>query len=379
MPSVSENSPYVVIECLEFGVPFLTSDVGGTGELVHENDAADVLVEPKATAFASGIERAIRHGSTIARPRLPMADVNRKYASWFAQRRANRDKPRITGSGFEAMYPRQDCTDRTLKRVSSVEISIIITTSDTADHTHLVESFKSAMAQRCRRVEVIIVSPSDGLLSRLQSSGVDVASLRIVRDRSRAAASARGRYLLFMRDDTLLFPWSSSDLLHIALRTGAIAVTTSPLYCRADLMSNLATDFAPVNTSIYDYHLIAGGPVTAGLFVNTFGGNTFMIGRREFAVLKKGERQRPTLPEGYEEWEMYAKLHLAGLHVEHSIEPVSVTQHSSVDKSSANVYHGTLEATRPFFEHLQHGSTQMSIDWSTLQRLFLGITTFVKQ
>ena len=34
IPSLLDNSPNVVYECLEDGIPFLASDTGGIGELV---------------------------------------------------------------------------------------------------------------------------------------------------------------------------------------------------------------------------------------------------------------------------------------------------------------------------------------------------------
>ena len=52
MPStVSENSPYVVLECLENHIPFIATMVGGTPELVHSGDHPYVLVAPNAEAL----------------------------------------------------------------------------------------------------------------------------------------------------------------------------------------------------------------------------------------------------------------------------------------------------------------------------------------
>ncbi|WP_407525577.1 glycosyltransferase [Methylobacterium oryzisoli] len=43
MPSLIENSPCTVGECLTLGVPFIAGRVGGTGELLHADSLADAL------------------------------------------------------------------------------------------------------------------------------------------------------------------------------------------------------------------------------------------------------------------------------------------------------------------------------------------------
>jgi glycosyltransferase involved in cell wall biosynthesis len=68
MPSLLENSPYAVAECIEHGIPFVGADVGGTPELVAEEDRARVLRKPTAAAFAAALEDALRNGAGPARP-----------------------------------------------------------------------------------------------------------------------------------------------------------------------------------------------------------------------------------------------------------------------------------------------------------------------
>jgi hypothetical protein len=80
MPSLLENSPYAVAECLEHGVPFLAADVGGTPELVAEEDRARVLHPPTAEAFATALADALRHGLAPARPARAPEDA---LASWL--------------------------------------------------------------------------------------------------------------------------------------------------------------------------------------------------------------------------------------------------------------------------------------------------------
>ena len=71
MPSLIENSSMAVYETLEQRVPFIATAVGGSPELIVEEDHADCLVEPTAQALADRMEHALQEGQVIARPNSP--------------------------------------------------------------------------------------------------------------------------------------------------------------------------------------------------------------------------------------------------------------------------------------------------------------------
>src|SRR5262249_43913267 len=52
MPSLVDNSPMVIYECLEHGIPFLASSEGGGPELVAAEDRPRSFVEPRAEKLA---------------------------------------------------------------------------------------------------------------------------------------------------------------------------------------------------------------------------------------------------------------------------------------------------------------------------------------
>jgi glycosyltransferase involved in cell wall biosynthesis len=79
MPSLLENSPYAVSECIEHGIPFLATAVGGTPELVATEDCARVLRRPDPDDFASALEEALRSG--IA-PACPARNPDVSLADW---------------------------------------------------------------------------------------------------------------------------------------------------------------------------------------------------------------------------------------------------------------------------------------------------------
>jgi glycosyltransferase involved in cell wall biosynthesis len=59
MPSLEDNSPSTVYECLQLRVPFIASAVGGTAELVAAEDRERVLFEPTAAGIAAALRRAL--------------------------------------------------------------------------------------------------------------------------------------------------------------------------------------------------------------------------------------------------------------------------------------------------------------------------------
>jgi O-antigen biosynthesis protein len=62
MPSLQENSPNTVYECLESGIPFIASDVGGVRELIGPADRARVLFEPTAAGVEGALRRVLSEG-----------------------------------------------------------------------------------------------------------------------------------------------------------------------------------------------------------------------------------------------------------------------------------------------------------------------------
>jgi glycosyltransferase involved in cell wall biosynthesis len=81
MPSLRENSPNTVYECLEHGIPFVASDVGGVSELIAPEDRPRVLFEPTP----EGVERALRavlgSGDTL-QPVRASFDADEAYERW---------------------------------------------------------------------------------------------------------------------------------------------------------------------------------------------------------------------------------------------------------------------------------------------------------
>ena len=66
IPSLEDNSPNAVYECLERGIPFVASRTGGIAELVAADDRERVLFEPTADGVAAALRRALSAGTFAA-------------------------------------------------------------------------------------------------------------------------------------------------------------------------------------------------------------------------------------------------------------------------------------------------------------------------
>ena len=77
LPSLQENSPNAVYECLTHGIPFIASAVGGVPELV----GPDGLFEPTAEGVRAALQRVLADGNVPA-PARPAFDPDASLERW---------------------------------------------------------------------------------------------------------------------------------------------------------------------------------------------------------------------------------------------------------------------------------------------------------
>jgi glycosyltransferase involved in cell wall biosynthesis len=81
MPSLLDNSPNTVAECVEYGIPFVATKTGGIPELIAAADHKRVLCAPTADELASVLRRALT-SSAFATAR-PAGDPDESLRSWL--------------------------------------------------------------------------------------------------------------------------------------------------------------------------------------------------------------------------------------------------------------------------------------------------------
>jgi hypothetical protein len=81
MPSLLDNSPNTVSECIEHGIPFVSTDTGGIPELIAEDDRARVLCRPTARDLAAALAGALT-GPTGVAPARPAREARDSVEAW---------------------------------------------------------------------------------------------------------------------------------------------------------------------------------------------------------------------------------------------------------------------------------------------------------
>ena len=82
MPSLLDNSPNTVSECIEHGIPFVAAATGGIPELVAAEDRGRVLFAPTVADLAAALRRALR-GTQRFEAARPARNPEHALDSWL--------------------------------------------------------------------------------------------------------------------------------------------------------------------------------------------------------------------------------------------------------------------------------------------------------
>jgi glycosyltransferase involved in cell wall biosynthesis len=80
IPSLEDNSPNAVYECLERGIPFIAGNSGGIAELVAQEDRDRVLFDPTPDGVAGAVRRAL--AADVFRPASFAFDMDVAVEAW---------------------------------------------------------------------------------------------------------------------------------------------------------------------------------------------------------------------------------------------------------------------------------------------------------
>ena len=337
--SLVENLPYTVLECLHHGIRFLATEIGGIPELIDPADHIRVLFPPRPAALARLLESAITEGLAPAHRAQMPEQVEAQWQTLFAQITANlRDKPAVP----------------TLTPDQMPLVSICMPHHDSPDT--LRAALDSIRRQSYPHYEVIVVddgSSGEQTLSALTALEKEFAQKGggLIRQenaypgaaRNRAAATAKGEYLLFMDDDNLAMPHELETFLAVARRTDADILTT---------VSAVFTGKTPPERPKHLW-LPLGAATGAGVYRNVFGDTNSFWKRSVFCTVGGFTEDYGI---GHEDWEIFAKATLMGLHLELVPEPLfwyRATVGGVQTAGDMAAYHA--RSARPYLQHDPHG------------------------
>lgn len=82
MPSLADNSPCVVYECMQQQIPFVATAGSGADELVHADCWPSVMSEPNALALCARLADVLENGAATAWPRFDAAENLAGWKAW---------------------------------------------------------------------------------------------------------------------------------------------------------------------------------------------------------------------------------------------------------------------------------------------------------
>jgi len=309
VPSLAENSPCVVLECLQLGIPFIATDSGGTGELVAEEDRAESLCELTPAALASRLHAAIVSGHRPVRMAHPQAEV---VHGWEELVRAN-PKETETAPAFLA-EPRP--------------LVSVCLAKNPGDNTG---AFLDSILQQTHGNIEIVIGANDGELSLvrlLNKAKSQVASRQIAGGengpgaRNACAREAKGKYLLFLDEPNVtLAPECVEILVAAAEQSGADVVTGIAMEGGSDLVRG----GDQIRKLAY---LPIGASIELGALENCFGEGVVLV-RRDF--LAGRDLFQFTGRQSFEDWLFLVSAAAEGAHVALVPEPLFWLRSQIVD------------------------------------------------
>jgi glycosyltransferase involved in cell wall biosynthesis/GT2 family glycosyltransferase len=358
MPSLIENFPNTVLECLAHGVPFLASRVGGIPEQIAEEDLERVCFEPKPHILAERLLRVLSDGTAPARLAFD-PDLNKAaWVRWHEQLSRQVVPSHIAPGGTVNPEPMADPT-----------ISVCITHYNRPGY--LRQALRSIVDQDRAPMEVIVVddgSPGEDIGRELEhiEREFDFArrGWRLVRQenrylgaaRNRAAAEASGDYLLFMDDDNVAKPQEIATFTTAARHSSADVIT-----CLMDMFEGSEAPWLHTDQPIYR-RLFTGANPALSVLQNTFGDANALCRRAAF-------REIGGFTEDYgvthEDYELFARFTLHGYRltvVPEALFWYRVTPNSMVRSTSQRA--NFARSLRPHFElvpELYHPLIEMCV------------------
>lgn len=229
--SLTENSPYTVLECLGKPLPFIATRVGGIPELIAAADRDRVLFEPTAVALAQRIVDVLEHGLVPARYAVTPAETERVWIEWH---------------GTVPIRPLVDPLPPLSQPLPSVVVCVAH--QNAADFLALtVAAALEAAAQYSGDVAVIVADAGSeqaearAALERIERSGdarqrvlrLD-ASAQVGDARNACAVAAKGsKYVVFADAGDVVLPGALTTLVEVAERRNLTVVTAPSTLMRA--------------------------------------------------------------------------------------------------------------------------------------------------
>lgn len=308
IPSLTENLPGTVFECIEYRANFIAADVGGVREMIHREDIDDCLFKPLPSELARKIyqkmspmdtEKAtklIRHAETPDMIRADIINFHQQiYKTPATKKRVlkRKMKPKITvclthfNRPMELLSTLQKWTSQAYKNFSL----IVVDDESSEDVQVLLDS-----------LVLPLIHEHEWSLKRIKHSYLGAARNRCVE-----AASLDTEFIFFTDDDDFISVDGLQSLVDIAQEVNADIVTSFFHQFHAPTLEEA------VQNKTESIWMFSGGSLGMGITANYFGGALMLVKVKAFNKIG-GFTELDMV--GCEDWEFYMRATAFGLKVE---------------------------------------------------------------
>jgi GT2 family glycosyltransferase len=307
---LADNLPCTVHECVQSGIPFVASDVGGIPEIVDPAAHDRALLPLDVPRFTERLRDVIATGQSPAGARVADRENVARWLAWHENiglhpnvvaregadgMAAPREEPTV--SICMAHHERPELLGLMLESLRAqtstpLELVLVDDGSRSAAARHALESLERDFEAR------------GWTLIRQENTGPGAA-------RHAAAEAARGEYLLFVDDDDWAEPNALETFTRVAAHTGADVLVSA--YRGFEGAGRPRPD-----TPVKRWHLPLGAALAAGLIYPELGGTMIFVHRQ--AYFDCGGF--PTERDVDEDWELLLRLVAAGNKLEVVPEPL---------------------------------------------------------
>ncbi|MEM9272329.1 MAG: DUF6212 domain-containing protein [Cyanobacteria bacterium P01_F01_bin.143] len=300
MPSISENLPTVVTECLLNSIPFISTAVGGTGELINAEDHAFCLAEPTKDGLSSLIKSTIdnppKQRARVAYTQNYLRDVWTNFYNWIAK------------EYFATTHLTTPQNQQPLVTICVVHYN---------QPRLLAQTIQGIEAQDYQNIEVVLVDDGSTkpaaltYLKYLEEKLFPIKGWKLLRQknsylgaaRNAAASQASGDYLIFMDDDNYAHPTLVSSFVKAAQSSNADILT-----CFSYFLYSIVSPDPSESGLVKDLPLGVAG--YSGFFKNFFGDANALFKKTTFESLGGFLEDRG---HSMQDWHIFSRALLEGL------------------------------------------------------------------
>ena len=314
IPSLNENSPYTVVECIERGVRFIASRVGGIPELIHADDAPKILFQPTIKSLSAFfITRILLNDATgadytkrskgyglahipFARPRIPRENV--LFQTLILHAHLQKQARALSERGILSTVSASTASTwlRAVKNSSVLPLVSVCVTH--YERPYLLLQVLHGLAQQtypADRLEVVVVDDGSSLAQTVRALQHHVAPIiaaragwRLIRTPSNSYLGAArnyavrfmtGSYFLFLDDDDVPKRHYVEKMVRIALHNGVELLST---FLDQHESTSQPLDMEVSELPGHKVWTFAGPHLPLALLSNCMGSANIFVSRRAF-------------------------------------------------------------------------------------------------